>query len=111
MKRDEYIAKLRGRAERLSGLAEHQTEGKRDKLSATCLRGSIAALRSVADELERMDVVWVPSDVREKYVACLRELMECAGTPFSELRRRKFEAAKARAEMLLEEKACSYKML
>jgi len=62
MKRDEYIAKLRERVERLSGLAEHlhETEGKRDKLSATCLRGSIAALRRVADDLEAMDVEWVP---------------------------------------------------
>ena len=40
----------------------------------------------------------------DELVACLRELMECAGTPFSELRRRKFEAAKARAEKLLEGK-------
>ena len=60
MKRDEYIAKLRERAERLSGLAEHQTEGKRYEVYAACLSGSITALRSVADDLEAMDVEWVP---------------------------------------------------
>jgi len=65
MNRDEYILRLRGQTERLSGLAEqlHETEGKRDELyelSAACLDGVITALRSVAYELEAMDVVWVP---------------------------------------------------
>ena len=65
MKRDEYILHLRGQAERLSGLVEqlHETEGKRDELyelSAECLHGVIAALQSVACDLEAMDVEWVP---------------------------------------------------
>ena len=76
-----------------------------DVVSESAYEFSREALPEERAEIEGCSkIVQLVCNQHDELVACLRELMECAGTPFSELRRRKFEAAKARAEMLLEGK-------